>query len=127
MSWPPTEEKVQEEVMKILSSKGKGDGKGKTMEPEVALSMYSAHLLVRAAGCDSTSEHVDKVTAEPFINDEVRGALDYLIQMLKGKPDASEKLKKRGMTTVLGFLKEQNAGDTVVLQGCDELLRLAEG
>ena len=36
--------------------------------------MYPAHLLLRAAGCNSTSEHVKQVTTELFMNDEVREA-----------------------------------------------------
>ena len=65
---------MHEEVVEILTSKEKGDVDGKMKNPEVGLSMCSAHLLLRAAVCNSTSEHVKQVTAELFMNDEVREA-----------------------------------------------------
>merc|ERR1719329_1543670 len=82
MSWPPSEEKVQEEVTKIIAkhaeAKGKGKGKSKSVAdfpPDVALTMYAAHLLVRAAGGDAGAESFEAPTGTPFMDEEVKGAI----------------------------------------------------
>lgn len=133
MSWPPSTDKVQEEVSSILAkhaeAKGKGKGKGKTaadFPPEVALSMYAAHLLVRAAGGDSGAATFESPTCTPFMDDEVKGALNFMAEHMKDKPDAKDKLSARGMFKVLECLKEQNSSDESVLEPCSSLLSLAD-
>merc|ERR1719321_989605 len=93
MSWPPSDEKVQEEVAKILAkhaeAKGKGKGAGKSaadFPAGVALTMYAAHLLVRAAGGDAGAETFEAPTQAPFMDDEVKGALAHLEAQMRDKP-----------------------------------------
>lgn len=136
MSWPPTAEKIQQEVNSILEkhsqtaeAKGKGKGGGKSaadFPPDVAMSMYAAHLLVRAAGGDSEAPTFESPVNTPFIDDEVKGALRYMDAQMKEKPDAKEKLSARGMFKVLECLKEQNPGAADVLESCDSLLAIAK-
>merc|ERR1712194_23347 len=110
-------------------AEAKGKGKGKTaadFPPDVALTMYAAHLLVRAAEGDSAAESFDAPANKPFMDDEVKGALMFMAEHMKGKDDAKEKLSARGMFRVLECLKEQNPGAADVLEPCDKLLAISE-
>merc|ERR1712079_92382 len=99
-----------EEVTSILAkhaeAKGKGKGKDKTaadFPADVALTMYAAHLLVRAVGGDSGAESFESPTNAPFMDDEVKGALKFMAEHMKDKPDAKEKPSARSMFKVLEY------------------------
>mmetsp|Transcript_2449 Transcript_2449/g.3774 ORF Transcript_2449/g.3774 Transcript_2449/m.3774 type:complete len:161 (+) Transcript_2449:3-485(+) len=122
MSWPPDGAKIEECVNKILQG-GKGKGKGASdMPPDVALTMYAAHLLVRAAGGDDGAATFEGPVGTPFMDDEVLGALAHLAERAEESESTREKLCARGMEKVIDHLVQQNMAHTDAVDRCSRLV-----
>eukprot|EP00930_Biecheleria_cincta_P031559 TRINITY_DN21904_c0_g2_i1.p1 TRINITY_DN21904_c0_g2~~TRINITY_DN21904_c0_g2_i1.p1 ORF type:complete len:173 (+),score=22.12 TRINITY_DN21904_c0_g2_i1:42-521(+) len=123
-AWPPSDEKLDAWFAKEVTPKGKGKGE---YPHDENLFYYALDLCINAAGYREygVRYHSDPGKLTPYMDEEVKGALRYMINEMEKQPmesrslghhDRREYLNYKQYCDVTGALLGQNREDPEVVE-----------